>query len=88
MLKGVPNVKSIELPRGIERIGEWAFMQCSRLETVTLYHGVLQIDDNIFEYCEDIKEIRFVGTQAEWESIDMSKKTREQLTPLVVYVEE
>ena len=88
MLEGVPNVKSIELPRGIERIGEWAFMQCSRLETVTLYHGVLQIDDNIFEYCEDIKEIRFVGTQAEWESIDMSKKTREQLTPLVVYVEE
>ena len=88
MLEGVHNVKSIELPRGIERIGEWAFMQCSRLETVTLYHGVLQIDDNIFEYCEDIKEIRFVGTQAEWESIDMSKKTREQLTPLVVYVEE
>ena len=88
MLEGVYNVKSIELPRGIERIGEWAFMQCSRLETVTLYHGVLQIDDNIFEYCEDIKEIRFVGTQAEWESIDMSKKTREQLTPLVVYVEE
>ena len=88
MFEGVRNVKSIELPRGIERIGEWAFMQCSRLETVTLYHGVLQIDDNIFEYCEDIKEIRFIGTQAEWESIDMSKKTREQLTPLVVYVEE
>ena len=88
MFEGVHNVKSIELPRGIERIGEWAFMQCSRLETVTLYHGVLQIDDNIFEYCEDIKEIRFVGTQAEWESIDMSKKTREHLTPLVVYVEE
>ena len=88
MFEGVRNVKNIELPRGIERIGEWAFMQCSRLETVTLYHGVLQIDDNIFEYCEDIKEIRFIGTQAEWESIDMSKKTREQLTPLVVYVEE
>lgn len=88
MLEGVHNVKSIELPRGVERIGEWAFMQCSRLETVTLYNGVLQIDDNIFEYCEEIKEIRFVGTQEEWESIDMSRKTREQLTPLVVYVEE
>ena len=88
MCAGMRNIQSIHLPKGIQVIGEWAFMQCSKLESVTMYHGVTRIGDNIFEYCDEIREIRFVGTPEEWERITMSNQAREVLTPLVVYVEE
>ena len=86
MCAGMRNIQSIHLPKGIQVIGEWAFMQCSKLESVTMYHGVTRIGDNIFEYCDEIREIRFVGTPEEWERITMSNQAREALTPLVVYV--
>lgn len=88
MLSGIRNIQSIQLPKGVQVIGNRAFTQCGKLESVTVHHGVTKIGDSIFEHCDKIREIRFVGTPEEWESIAMSEQAREQLTPLVVYVEE
>lgn len=82
------GLKNIVVPKSLISISEFMFFDCSDLETVTLYASIESIEREAFSDCDDLHEIRFVGTPKDWESIQMPDDIREQLTPLVVYVEE
>ena len=82
------NVKTFVFPDGAANVSDWMFSQCLFLESVTLPDSVTSIGDNAFYLCSRLREIRYCGTSDDWERIQMSEQVREQLTPLVVYVEE
>lgn len=81
-------VKVMVFPEGFSEVPARMFHQCIFLESVTLPGSVASIGENAFYLCIRLREIRFVGTSEEWERIKMPDDIREQLTPLVVYVEE
>ena len=82
------GLKNIVVPKSLISISEFMFFECFDLESVTVYASMKSIEREAFSYCDDLREIRFVGTPKDWESIQMPDEIREQLTPLVVYVEE
>lgn len=52
------NIKSIEIPDNISRIGAGAFMMCLNLETVNIPDGITSIDHSTFAYCLSLKEMK------------------------------
>ena len=50
---------AVNVPQDILQIGEFAFVQCSRLEKVTLHHGLRSIGRYAFYHCADLREISF-----------------------------
>lgn len=61
---GAKAVREVIFPAGIEYIGDWAFAKCSNLEKVTFpqkhVHGLFGKD--VFKGCDNLSEIRFLGT--------------------------
>ncbi len=82
------NARAVKLSSGMTEIPARMFHQCIFLESVTLPSSVASIGENAFYLCVNLRQIRYLGTPEEWESIQMPDEIREQLTPLVVYVEE
>ena len=64
------------------------FYNCIQMKSVTIHSGVTKMEDGAFMSCDALQTVYYYGTVAEWNSIQMSEQIREQLTPLVVYVEE
>lgn len=82
------NARAVKLSSGMTEIPARMFRQCVFLESVTLPSSVASIGENAFYLCINLRQIRYLGTPEDWERIKMPDEIREQLTPLVVYVEE
>ena len=54
------DIKSIELPEGLEHIGCRAF-QGSSIENIIIPNSVRNIEDRAFVYCDDLKNITILG---------------------------
>ncbi len=62
---GVP-VKAIKFPQTMVKIGSGkAFINCTKLETVTIGNKIKTIGSNAFEGCTALKAIYYVGTAEE-----------------------
>ena len=48
--RNIKGVRKINIPEGIGRLGEYAFMSCEDLENVTLPEGLIRIDTSAFSY--------------------------------------
>ena len=59
----------MEIPDGVTAIGEWAFAMCMDLQAVTVGNGVSEIGQCLFSNCFGLTEIRYNGTQAQWEAV-------------------
>ncbi len=68
-LSVITNLKSAVIKDGATRIGRHCFEGCANLETVEIPNSVKYIDDLAFHQCTSLKEIRFKGTEAEWNAI-------------------
>lgn len=53
------QVKEIRLPRGIRKIGAYAFYGCYHLERLTLYHETEDIAGGAFTGCHHLRELVF-----------------------------
>jgi len=49
------------IPKGVTRIGSWAFMDCTNLGGVTVSNSVTSIDNNAFEGCSGLTNV-LIGT--------------------------
>lgn len=54
---GCSALKMIELPKGIEVIGDYAFYRCVSLEEIHLYAGVKRLGCGAFMGCKKVKKI-------------------------------
>lgn len=52
----------LAVPKGVERIGKYAFYKCSGLVSVTIPDGVTSIEDSAFFNCVGIKSVTIPGS--------------------------
>lgn len=62
--------EEIEIPEGVDRIYQWG-MAYAAIETLTIPKSVIQIDEEAFYRCENLKEIIYLGTMDEWNDLIM-----------------
>ena len=62
---------NITLPRSLTEIPYNAFFSCQSLKSVTLYNGVKTIGTSAFYGCTSLERINFIGTEEEWQAIDV-----------------
>ena len=65
---GCVNLKSINIPKSVARIGDDVFYGCSGLVSITIPGGVTSIGRSAFSGCSNLT-ITYEGTQEQWLSI-------------------
>ena len=60
---------SVTIPSSVESIGENAFAFCYALTSVTIPSGVTGIGDGAFSFCYALKDLRFLGSRAQFYAI-------------------
>lgn len=68
---GKTNIVSIEIQDGTTTIGSEAFSSCTNLEKITLPRSISKIDDYAFSGCSKLRCIYYMGTQEDWNKIDI-----------------
>ena len=64
------SLVSVDLPRCLSKIYRGAFFGCAKLPSVTLPAAVTKIGRDAFSGCTSLKEICYVGTTAQWQSVE------------------
>ena len=75
---------SIVIPDSVTNIGQEAFEDCFSLEAIVIPNSVTSIGDCAFRDCCFLKSIRFNGTKAQWEKIQLGAGWNESLPTTVV----
>lgn len=63
------NLTSIRIPDSVIEIGGSAFTWCQGLESVIIGKGIANISSGAFNQCTSLKDIFYVGSESEWDSI-------------------
>lgn len=66
--QGCGELTSITLPQNLKKIGYMAFMDCDSLKELSIPKSVTEIGENALY---SIETIRYEGTKAEWEAIEL-----------------
>ncbi len=51
------ELESVQLPDGLEEIGEWAFAQSASLRSVAIPDGITVLEDNVFNNCSQLLSV-------------------------------
>lgn len=78
------SVKQVVLPEGTEVLFDEVFYNCEGLEEVWLPSTLTEIDHDLFTGCDDLKLVHFMGTQAQWDAIDVDERNDELFQHLVI----
>ena len=62
---------SLVIPEGVLTIGGGAFASCRNLKSVTIPKSVASIEYGAFSGTAGIEEVKYAGTDTEWNSIDI-----------------
>ncbi|MBD5428833.1 MAG: leucine-rich repeat protein [Treponema sp.] len=60
-------LESVEIPDGVTTIGKEAFLWCQLLKSITIPESVKSIGDGAFTGTNNLREIYYGGTKAQWE---------------------
>ena len=74
---GCTKLTSVVIKSGVNSIGERAFAVCTKLSSVVIEKGLLKIDDKAFFNCPSLKDIKYTGSQADWDAIEKSSAWNE-----------
>ena len=64
---------AIDIPNGVNSIGEAAFASCMALKTVKLPKSVTSIGPLAFSACDDLTTVYYCGTEADWKNITIDE---------------
>lgn len=65
------NLEEVQIPEGVESIGEGAFGSATSLKTVYLPSTMKAIEVDAFGDCADIKDVCFNGTPEQWAALKL-----------------
>lgn len=65
------KLQGIELPNSIIMIDYGAFFNCNSLTNIVLPESIKQIKTQAFYNCEKLSEVYYLGTQQDWENIEL-----------------
>jgi len=60
----------IDVPVSVREIGQYAFSDCTALERITIPRNTEKIDKYVFYGCTSLDKFYFLGTKAEWETVN------------------
>lgn len=81
---GCESLTAITIPNSVESIGEVAFLDCESLEEIVIGNSVKSIGAEAFCRCEMLTGIRFRGTIAQWERIELGDGWNDEVPATVV----
>lgn len=65
-------LESITLPKSITIINKETFYSSKYLKAITLPNTLTSIDENAFAYCNSITDVYYLGSEQEWNSIEIA----------------
>ena len=68
------EVTKVSIPEGVTSVGDGAFKDCSSLTGITIPESVTSIKIAAFSGCNNLANIRFKGTEEEWNAIAKGAK--------------
>ena len=69
---GCSGLTGVSIPDGVSNIGGYAFGDCSGLTSIAIPSSVTNISIEACSNCSKLSKIYFIGTQEEWNSINIS----------------
>ncbi len=81
------TLTSVKIPNSVTSIGRSAFEGCTQLVSVEIPKSVINIDAYAFEYCTDLKEVWYIGTVNDKESINISNFNENLISATWHYVD-
>ena len=78
------RLSHITLPNSVKTIKEYAFLSSS-LKSITISNGINHIMENAFEYCTNLTDVYYEGTQEEWDMIMISSGNEALLNANIHY---
>ena len=66
---GCSSLRSFIIPTGVSQISNSLFYNCYNLASITLPDSITSISSSVFSGCSSLAEIRFYGTESQWDSI-------------------
>ena len=80
-------LKEVSLTGGVKEIASDAFWGCTALAEVTLPKEVALIEGDAFGGCENLKTIKFHGTEQDWNAIQRADDWADGVENIAVQVE-
>lgn len=81
------DTTKIVIEDGVTSIGRYAFKKFASLKSVEMPSSITEIGEGAFQYCGNLSQIIYYGTEEDWQLIRMLDSDRESLTPKVVFSE-
>jgi len=79
------NLTSVDIPDGVERIGNFAFYDCNFLTSVTIPNSVTNIGHAAFQFCYRLTSVYYDGTEDEWNKKVIVSSGNTALTDVLVF---
>jgi hypothetical protein len=57
----------------IEFIGDYAFVDCTSLKTVTIGAGLKKVLNDAFSGCRALKTVNYAGSESDWSNIEIGE---------------
>ncbi|SFC11858.1 leucine-rich repeat protein [Ruminococcus albus] len=73
------RLTNITIPDGVERLEISIFDKCENLTSIEIPNSVTTICDDAFFQCTRLTDVYYIGTPAEWESINIQKNGNDSL---------
>lgn len=67
------NLTELHTEEGLLEIGDTAFYLCVKLTSAGLPASLQKIGERAFQFCDGLTEIRFAGTSADWQKVEIGE---------------
>lgn len=85
---GCDSLTSVVIPSLVTSIGEYTFSGCSSMESVTIPNNVRSIDHHAFKSCSCLRDVYYMGTEAQWKLIAISSDNESLTSATIHYLTE
>ena len=79
------RLTNIKIPCNVTNIGQMAFYDCRSLKSIEIPNSVISIGESAFLNCKNLKTIFYLGTNEQWNSIEIDSSFDSITYPTIYY---